>query len=248
MSNSVVAIVPAAGQGTRMGSHTPKQYLTLGEIPILVFCLQVLQRVPDIDHIILSVPERDREFCLQDIVRAHHLNKVSQVIAGGRRRQDSVRHGIMAIPSPPGIVLVHDGVRPFIDERMVKEVISSARRIGAAVAALPIHDTVKRVGPDHLIRETLKREELWQIQTPQAFRYDWLLEGHRLAQEQEWDVTDDAAIIERLGYPVSVVEGSCFNIKITRPEDLVLGEAIRQAIGNQTFTEGKSRSRGGGMV
>jgi 2-C-methyl-D-erythritol 4-phosphate cytidylyltransferase len=212
-----------------MGRQTPKQYLTLGEIPILVYCLQVLQQLPVIDSIILSVPERDREFCQQDIVQAYQLSKVSQVVIGGRRRQDSVRHGLLALSSPPDIVMVHDGVRPFIDARMVNAVIRSAKQVGAAVAAMPIHDTVKRVGPDHLIRETLKREELWQVQTPQAFRYDWLLEAHRLAVAQEWDVTDDAAMIERLGYPVSVVEGSCFNIKITRPEDLILGEAIRQA-------------------
>ena len=216
-----------------MGSHTPKQYLTLGEVPILVYCLNVLQRVSEIDSIVLSVPESDRDFCRHDIVGAHHLHKVSHIVAGGRRRQDSVRHGIMGLGAPPGIVLVHDGVRPFIDERMIRDVIKTARRTGAAVAAMPLHDTVKRVGPDHVIRETLNREELWQIQTPQAFRYDWLVEGHRQAQEQGWEVTDDAAILERMGYPVSVVEGSCFNIKITRPEDLVLGEAIRQASAQQ---------------
>ncbi|MDR4495807.1 MAG: 2-C-methyl-D-erythritol 4-phosphate cytidylyltransferase [Nitrospirales bacterium] len=229
MSDLVVAVVPAAGQGARMGRHTPKQYLTLGEVPILVYCLKVFQQVSDIDSIVLSVPESDRDFCRHDIVLAHHLTKVSCIVAGGRRRQDSVRHGIMSLTTPPALILVHDGVRPFIDERMVREVIQAARRTGAAVAAMPLHDTVKRVGPDHLIRETLNREELWQTQTPQAFQFDWLVEGHRLAQEQGWEVTDDAAIIERLGYPVSVVEGSCFNIKITRPEDLVLGEAIRQA-------------------
>lgn len=224
-----MAVVPAAGQGARMGSHTPKQYLTLGEVPILVHCLKVLQRVSDITSIILSVPESDREFCRHDIVTAYQLTKVSHIVVGGRRRQDSVRHGIMECSAPAGIVLVHDGVRPFINERMVSDVIEAARRTGAAVAAMPLHDTVKRVGPDHLIRETLNREELWQIQTPQAFRYDWLVEGHRRALEEGWEVTDDAALIERMGHPVSVVEGSCFNIKITRPEDLVLGEAIRQA-------------------
>lgn len=224
-----MAVVPAAGQGARMGSHTPKQYLTLGEVPILVHCLKVLQRVSDITSIILSVPESDREFCRHDIVTAYQLTKVSHIVVGGRRRQDSVRHGIMECSAPAGIVLVHDGVRPFINERMVSDVIEAARRTGAAVAAMPLHDTVKRVGPDHLIRETLNREELWQIQTPQAFRYDWLVEGHRRALEKGWEVTDDAALIERMGHPVSVVEGSCFNIKITRPEDLVLGEAIRQA-------------------
>ncbi len=247
MSSSVVAIVPAAGQGARMGSHTPKQYLTLGEMPILVYCLQVLQQTSDIDQIILSVPEPDVEYCREDIIRAHHLSKISEVVIGGARRQDSVRHGMLALTARPGFVLVHDGVRPFIDERIVKDVIRSARRVGAAVAAMPIHDTVKRIGQDHLILETLKREELWQIQTPQAFRYDWLLEGHRLAQEQEWDVTDDAAMIERLGYPVSVVEGSCFNIKITRPEDLILGEAIREARSKQELLKPENKLRKGSV-
>ena len=230
-----------------MESHIPKQYLALGEIPILVYCLQVLQQTSEIDQIILSVPERDLEYCRENIIPAYHLSKVSEVVIGGAKRQDSVRHGMLALTSPPGIVLVHDGVRPFIDERIVKDVIRSARRVGAAVAAMPIHDTVKRVGQDHLILETLKREELWQIQTPQAFRYDWLLEGHRLAHEQEWDVTDDAAMIERLGYPVSVVEGSCFNIKITRPEDLILGEAIRKARGKQGFSKWESKPGKGGV-
>ena len=92
--------------------------------------------------------------------------------------------------------------------------------------AMPMHDTVKRVDPQHVIQETLKREELWQIQTPQTFRYDWLLEAHQQAQLEQWEVTDDAALIERKGHQVSVVEGSCFNIKITRPDDLIFGEAI----------------------
>lgn len=215
-----------------MGSRTPKQYLTLGGVPLLVYSLQVLQSVSEIEQIILVVPESDREYCRREIVTPYRLEKVAQIVTGGRRRQDSVRHGILAVAASPSpsIILVHDGARPFIQERMVVEVIRSAERVGAAVVAMPIYDTVKRVGTDHIIQETLKREELWQIQTPQAFRFDWLLEGHRLAQDQNWDVTDDAALIERLGYPVSVVEGSCFNIKVTRPEDLILGEAICQAL------------------
>lgn len=211
-----------------MGGTTPKQFLSLGGIPVLVYSLQILQQVPEIDHIILSVPDQDRDFCWREIVRPFQLDKISQIVAGGKRRQDSVRHGLMALSVTPELILVHDGVRPFITETMVTEVIRSAKLVGAAVVAVPIHDTVKRVGQDHLIQETLKREELWQIQTPQVIRSDWLREAHRLAQEEHWEVTDDAGLIERLGYPVSVVEGSCFNIKITRPEDLVFGEAIRQ--------------------
>jgi 2-C-methyl-D-erythritol 4-phosphate cytidylyltransferase len=166
-------------------------------------------------------------------VKAFGLEKVTQVVAGGQRRQDSVRNGLAAISNPPDGVLVHDGVRPFIDQKVVRNVIHRAGQTGAAVVAMPIHDTVKRVDVSGLIQETLKREELWQIQTPQVFRYDWLVEAHQQAQQLHWDVTDDAALIERMGYPVSVVEGSCFNIKVTRPDDLAFGEAILKTMGRR---------------
>jgi len=224
--NSVVAVVPAAGLGTRMGGNTPKQYLLLGGLPLLVYSLQVFQNLQSIREIILSVSESDRDYCWREIVKAFGLKKVTQVVAGGQRRQDSVRNGLAAISNPPDGVLVHDGVRPFIDQIVVRNVIHRAGQTGAAVVAMPIHDTVKRVDVSGLIQETLKREELWQIQTPQVFRYDWLVEAHQQAQQHQWDVTDDAALIERMGYPVSVVEGSCFNIKVTRPDDLAFGEAI----------------------
>lgn len=132
----------------------------------------------------------------------------------------------MAITDPPDLVLVHDGVRPFLQHSFVEQSISCAADTGAAVVAIPIHDTVKRVDAELVIQETLNREGLWHIQTPQVFRYDWLLKAHQEAQHENWEVTDDAALIERIGCPVSVVEGSCFNIKITRPDDLIFGEAI----------------------
>lgn len=229
MFNSVVAVVPAAGLGTRMGGNTPKQYLLLGGLPLLVYSLQVFQNLESIREIILPVSESDRDYCWREIVKAFGLKKVTQVVAGGQRRQDSVRNGLAAISKPPDGVLVHDGVRPFIDQIVVRNVIHRAGQTGAAVVAMPIHDTVKRVDVSGLIQETLKREELWQIQTPQVFRYDWLVEAHQQAQQHQWDVTDDAALIERMGYPVSVVEGSCFNIKVTRPDDLAFGEAILKA-------------------
>lgn len=229
MFNSVVAVVPAAGLGTRMGGNTPKQYLLLGGLPLLVYSLQVFQNLESIREIILPVSESDRDYCWREIVKAFGLKKVTQVVAGGQRRQDSVRNGLAAISNPPDGVLVHDGVRPFIDQKVVRNVIHRAGQTGAAVVAMPIHDTVKRVDVSGLIQETLKREELWQIQTPQVFRYDWLVEAHQQAQQHQWDVTDDAALIERMGYPVSVVEGSCFNIKVTRPDDLAFGEAILKA-------------------
>ena len=233
MFNSVVAVVPAAGLGTRMGGNTPKQYLTIGNLPLLVYSLQIFQELEEIGEVILSVPAADREYCWRKIVQPFGLEKVTKVVAGGARRQDSVRNGLAAISDRPDGVLVHDGVRPFIDQCMVRNVIECAGKTGAAVVAMPIHDTVKRVDASKIIQETLKREELWQIQTPQVFRYDWLVEAHQQAQDHQWDVTDDAALIERMGYPVSVVEGSCFNIKVTKPDDLVFGKAILETIGNR---------------
>ncbi|PJA78308.1 MAG: 2-C-methyl-D-erythritol 4-phosphate cytidylyltransferase [Nitrospirae bacterium CG_4_9_14_3_um_filter_51_5] len=233
MFNSVVAVVPAAGLGTRMGGNTPKQYLSLGGLPLLVYSLQVFQQFEGIREIILSVPASDLEYCRREIVKPFGLGKVTQVVSGGARRQDSVRSGLAAVSGQPDGVLVHDGVRPFIDQQIVRKVIDCAGHTGAAVVAMPIHDTVKRVDPSGLIQETLKREELWQIQTPQVFRYDWLVEAHQQAQQHQWDVTDDAALIERMGYPVSVVEGSCFNIKVTKPDDLVFGEAILKTRGSR---------------
>jgi 2-C-methyl-D-erythritol 4-phosphate cytidylyltransferase len=216
-----------------MGGNTPKQYLSLGGLPLLVYSLQVFQNLESIREVILSVSESDRDYCWREIVKAFGLEKVTQVVAGGQRRQDSVRNGLAAISNPPDGVLVHDGVRPFIDQKVVRNVIHRAGQTGAAVVAMPIHDTVKRVDVSGLIQETLKREELWQIQTPQVFRYDWLVEAHQQAQQLHWDVTDDAALIERMGYPVSVVEGSCFNIKVTRPDDLAFGEAILKTMGRR---------------
>ena len=226
MSRSVVAVVPAAGQGTRMGGTARKQYLTLGGIPLLVLSLKVLQRIESVREIILSVPEGDRDYCWREIVNPFGLGKVTHIVAGGQCRQDSVRNGLFTISDPPDLVLIHDGVRPFIDDELVENAISFAEQTGASVVAMPIHDTVKRVDAHRVIQETLNREELWHIQTPQVFRYDWLVAAHKHAQKENWEVTDDAALIERMGYPVSVVEGSCFNIKITKPDDLIFGEAI----------------------
>ncbi len=214
-----------------MGGTVRKQYLSLGGVPLLVLSLKVLEKVSDIREIILAVPESDQDYCWQEIVNPFKLEKVTQVVAGGRRRQDSVRHGLLAIVQHPDFVLVHDGVRPFIDSAFVEKVIMGADQHGAAVAARPIHDTVKRVGIGNVIQETINREGLWQIQTPQVFRYDWLVQAHQHAEKEGWDVTDDASLIERQGHPVSVVEGTVANMKITRPDDLCLGEAMLQTMG-----------------
>lgn len=226
---SAVALVPAAGRGLRMGGRVPKQFLSLGGQPLILHSLRVLQASPAVHEIILAVPQSDMDYCLKEIVDKHHFTKVTKVVPGGAERQDSVRHALEAVHDEVDVVLVHDAVRPFLTERMVEEVVSMARGRGAAIIALPMKDTVKQVGADHVIERTIDRAGLWLAQTPQAFRRKWLLAAHRKAHGEGVRATDDACLMEWCGYSVSVVEGSGENIKITRPEDLVIGEAILAA-------------------
>jgi 2-C-methyl-D-erythritol 4-phosphate cytidylyltransferase len=209
-----------------MGGPVPKQFLALGGQPLIVHSLRVLQASPVIDAIILAVPTSEMDYCLSQIVTPHRFTKVTKVVPGGEERQDSVRHALEAVGDEAGIVLVHDAVRPFVTERMVDEVVKAARATGGAIVALPMKDTVKQVGANHVIERTIDRRPLWLAQTPQAFRRDWLLAAHRKAHGEGVHATDDAYLVEWAGHPVSVVEGSGENIKVTRPEDLVIGEAI----------------------
>ena len=212
-----------------MGGSVPKQFLALGGQPLILYSLRALQASSIIDEIILAVPQNEMDYCLKEVVAKHHFTKVTKVVPGGRERQDSVRHALEAVHDDVDVVLIHDAVRPFLTERMVEEVVQSAREKGAAIIALPMKDTVKQVGADHVIERTVDRQSLWLAQTPQAFRRDWLLAAHRKAHAEGVRATDDAYLIEWAGHPVSVVEGSGENIKVTRPEDMVIGEAILAA-------------------
>ncbi len=209
-----------------MGGATPKQFLSLGDIPLLVHSLQTLDAVEAISEIIVVIPEADRQYCQEAVVDRFHIQKVSQIVPGGRRRQDSVRHGVLALKTIPDVVVVHDGVRPFVSREIVEQAVESALKHGAALVAIPMKDTVKRVNEHRVVEATLSREQLWLAQTPQVFRYSWLVEAHEMAEAKNIDATDDAGLVEQLGYPVTIVQGSVFNIKITRPEDIALGEAI----------------------
>ena len=221
-----VALVPAAGRGLRIGGPVPKQFLALGGQPLIVHTLRVLQASAVVDEIVLAVPETEIDYCRTQIVAAHRFTKVANVVSGGKERQDSVRHALEATDPGVSIVLVHDAVRPFVTAQMVDAVVGSAHKTGAAIVALPMRDTVKQVGEDRVIERTIDRRPLWLAQTPQAFRRDWLLDAHRKAQTEGIHATDDAYLIEWFGHAVSVVEGSGENIKVTRPEDLVIAEAI----------------------
>lgn len=226
MSTRTVALVPAAGRGLRMGGSVPKQFLAIGGQPLVLHSLRVLQASSTVDEIILAVPQDEMNYCLKEIVAKHRFTKVTKVVPGGHERQDSVRHALEAVHDDIDVVLVHDAVRPFLTEQMVQEVVKTARARGAAIIALPVKDTVKQVGANQVIERTVDRQSLWLAQTPQAFRRDWLLAAHRKAHAEGVRATDDAYLIEWAGHPVSVVEGSGENIKVTRPEDMVIAEAI----------------------
>ena len=209
-----------------MGAPLKKQFLLLGGEPILTRTAGVLQACPEIDALILVVPEGEREFCENQIVTQKGFTKVVAVVAGGAQRQDSVYNGLKCIESNTDVVVVHDGVRPFLTGAMVRETTAMAAGGTSAVVGFPVQDTVKSVGPNGDVMHTLSRDELWSIQTPQAFPVATLLEAYEEARGDGYYGTDDAALVERIGRPVRVLSGSRNNIKITTPEDLVFGEAI----------------------
>ena len=209
-----------------MGSRTPKQFLQLAGVPLLVHSIRVFEASQTIGEIILVVPETEMTACQNELVPAFGLSKVSRVVSGGARRQDSVWNGLQAVDGRTAVVVIHDAVRPFVTEAMVQAVVDRARSHGAALVGIPLRDTIKRVGPDGMIETTLDRQRLWSAQTPQAFNVELLREAHQSGQRAEADVTDDACLVERLGHPVSIVPGTADNMKMTRPEDLLIGEAI----------------------
>lgn len=222
-----VAIIPAAGAGVRMEMDRAKQFLDLDGRPLLALTLEKFQESPSIDSIILIVPSDSLDFCKSEIIERQHLNKVRKVVAGGKRRQDSVRLGIEATEGKYDLILIHDGVRPLIESRLIEEVVSAARKDRAVITALPAKDTVKKINGDHMVIKTCNREHVWLVQTPQVFRYDDIMKAHRLAIEEGWEeMTDDALLVERMGIPVNVIMGSEDNIKITTPHDMELANFL----------------------
>jgi len=211
------AIVPAGGHGARMGSRRPKQYLRLGQAPILVATLKALARARSIAGIVVAVPEAQVAATRRLLARAR-VPKILDVVAGGADRQESVWRGLQRLPEDARVVVVHDAVRPFITADLVERV-RAAGAGGAATCGTPVRDTVKRV-TDGAVESTIPRQGLWLTQTPQAFARDVLWEAHDKARRDGFAGTDDAVLVERLGMPVAMVPGLAQNLKITTPEDL----------------------------
>lgn len=226
---NVHVLVPAAGSGSRIGGDTRKQYLELGDQPVLVRTLSRLAAHPQVSAIHMVVPQADVAFCRAELVDRYHLEKIGGVIAGGAERQDSVRIGLEACgAADQDVILVHDGVRPFFPRDQIGPLVQMAAVEGAALLAIPAQDTIKEVF-DGLVRATLDRRLLWQVQTPQAFRCERIREAHRRAYAGGYAGTDDASLIEWCGWPVAVLSGHPHNIKITTPADLALARALLAA-------------------
>jgi len=222
-SLKTVAIIPAAGTGIRMENDRAKQFLDLEGRPLLAVTLEKFQVCSAIDTIILVAPKKDVKYCQDEIVERYHLTKVEKVLAGGERRQDSVRLGIEASGGHYGLVLIHDGVRPLITHDLIECVVEAAQEHRAVITGLPAKETVKEIDENALVMKTYDRQKVWLVQTPQVFRYEDILMAHRRAVEEGWEeVTDDALLVEKVGIPVKVVEGSEDNIKVTTPQDLEL--------------------------
>ncbi|HEY5839378.1 MAG TPA: 2-C-methyl-D-erythritol 4-phosphate cytidylyltransferase [Pyrinomonadaceae bacterium] len=225
-----VAIVVAAGKGTRLGGARPKQFLELRGVPVIVHTLRQFERCQEIQRVITVLPAEDTAG-FESLTKQFELKKAGRHVSGGATRAQSVRNGLNAIDDAD-IVAVHDGVRPFVTPEEIDQVVAAARESGAAVLTSPVADTIKRVQDGRII-ETVSRSELRRALTPQCFRFAILKRAYETLDELESsgpEITDDSLLVERLGVAVVTVEGSARNIKITNEEDLVLADAMLNSL------------------
>ena len=220
-----IAIIAAAGAGTRMASDRPKQFLLLAGTPVIFHTLKIFEQCDSIDEVIVVLPAEESAGFLS-LAGKLGVRKVARVVPGGVTRADSVKRGLMAIRSATAeIVAVHDGVRPFVTVEEIDATVAAAKADGAAILVAPVTDTIKQVG-DEVVVETLDRGALRRALTPQCFRYELLREAYQQADVNDPALTDESALVEQLGKRVRIVEGSARNIKITTAEDLIVAEAL----------------------
>ncbi len=220
----VEAIVPVAGMGTRLKSKQPKPFVLLKGKPLFFYTVSALEKSALIDNIILAANPKYVEV-FQKLVKRFGFKKVKTVVKGGETRQQSVFNGLQAVDENTNIVVVHDGARPFITPKLIDESVKLCLKKKAVIVAVPVKPTIKRVNAKSMqVVESLKREELWDVQTPQVFEKNLLLKAHKLGKNLK--ATDDAFLVEKLKIKVSVLQGSYDNIKITTNEDLDVAAMI----------------------
>jgi len=225
----VSAIIVASGKGIRMKGTMRKQYLDLSGRPVLAHSIMTFDSCSLVDEIVLVIPKEDIEYCQEKIISLLNLKNQINLIHGGAERQDSVFNGLQAINKNTEIVVIHDGVRPFIQLEELKECILGSKKFGACILGVPSSETIKRVDKSDIIETTLPRENIWLAQTPQAFQFDLILKAHEFARRDGYIGTDDASLVERMGEDVKIINGGRFNIKITNKEDLAIAKAMFDA-------------------
>ncbi|MDD5005270.1 MAG: 2-C-methyl-D-erythritol 4-phosphate cytidylyltransferase [Candidatus Omnitrophica bacterium] len=220
----VTAIVPAAGLGVRLKSNIAKPLVKINDEAIILQTLRKLSGHPLINDIIVVFNSQDIPE-LKDLIRQKQIRKIKEVVAGGTFRKDSVKNGLKNVSGDTDFVLIHDGVRPFIEKKIISDVIEAAFKDGAAIVGIPLKSTIKKIKTKVLeVDSTLNRNEVWEIQTPQVFKKDLIMRAYDATDVT--DVPDDAFLVERLGQRIVLVEGSPLNIKITTPDDIILAKAI----------------------
>ena len=248
-----IAIILAAGKGTRMDNKGDKILLSLMERPVITYTLEAFEKNPDIDRIVV-VANKANEKEVKALIKKEKFTKVEKIVQGGRERQDSVHNGLKAINGKKeDIVVIHNAANPLVSQQTISETITTAKKYGAAVAALPAEDTIKEVENNTVVK-TLQREKLWRMQTPQAIRFDIAKEAFEKAQKGKYYATDDVALVERLGKEVRIVPSNKENIKLTTKEDMALAQLFKTStkvgIGQDShrFTDKKKPLILGGLV
>lgn len=216
-------ILPAAGLGKRMGAGKNKLLLELCGVPVLIHTIRVFERDDECQGIILAINPQD-EGELKALFKRYHIKKVINLVTGGTERQFSIFNALKTVTTD-GMILVHDAARPFIQVEQIHRLVKKAAETGAAIIGVPAKDTMKTI-KDGVVTATVERSSLWAVQTPQAFHISLLLKAYEEAERDGFLGTDDASLVERLDYPIAIVEGDYENIKLTTPEDLYIAEAI----------------------
>ncbi|MEL7567666.1 MAG: 2-C-methyl-D-erythritol 4-phosphate cytidylyltransferase [Dehalobacterium sp.] len=221
----ITAVIPAAGQGSRMGAGVNKQFLKLSGKPVLVHTLEIFEKCELINDIVLIASSGEEEYC-HHLLKEYGLSKITRIVTGGQERQHSVARGLAQVSHKCDIVAVHDGARPLLLLSHLNSILQAVSQHDGVVLAVPVKDTIKESRSDKTIKCTLDRSRLWMVQTPQVFKKDVLIYAYEKAMEEGFNGTDDASLAEHYGFKIKVVEGSYENIKITTPEDLDLAELI----------------------
>ena len=216
------AILLAAGKGLRFKSRVSKPLIKLGARPLIIYSLEALSSNPDIKEILVVV-NAVNEKGIAAVLKNHSVKKVTRIVKGGLRRQDSLGNALKFADNRSKLILIHDAARPFISRKIISDVIKAAHKSSASVSAVPVKATIKE-GVGGVVKKTLNRDLLWEIQTPQVFNKDLIIEAYRRFGKN--NVTDDASLVEKMGKKVILVTGSYFNIKITTPEDMIFAQTI----------------------